>query len=88
MLEQKDKPNLSGITQSLQTIHHFLDNFPPEELDKQCWELVHHAFASDEADSWSKNERCTVLFLYEELRNLGLALTVIDKELMPLFVKE
>jgi hypothetical protein len=75
----------AALYQSLQTINQFLDSFPADELEEQFWELTMYAFSSEDADSWSHLERSNMLYLYRQLSKLGKALTVIDKELRPVF---
>ena len=72
--------NQQHLAQSLQTIHEFLGNFPPDGIPVISWELLQCAFASEDADIWSPNERSRMLFIYHKLCALAPALALVDKE--------
>lgn len=85
----RDEFNLTNsptVAESLRTIHGFLDSFDEQDLNARCWELILYAFGSEDADGWSHLERSNMLYLYERLTAVFKALTVIDKDLRPLFV--
>jgi hypothetical protein len=81
-------PPSQSLNESFTIIHHFMEWFSPEELQKQMWELVLFAMGSKDADGWSNLERSNMLFLYQELTRLGKALVTVDKQLTPLFAIE
>ena len=90
MRERKEQngnsqPALPSLQESLQTIHDFIDAFPAIHLEERSWELVFAAFNSEIADTWSSRERGDMLQLYKQLSQLGYALTVVDRELWPLY---
>jgi hypothetical protein len=80
VMNESSSFNTPHLKQSLQTIHEFLGNFPPEEIPVLSWELLQCAFASDDADIWSPNERSRMLFFYHKLCALAPALAMVDKE--------
>jgi hypothetical protein len=73
-----------AIHQSLETIHEFVNSFPPQDMEQHCWELLYAAFNSPYSDSWQAGERSAMLYFYRQLCQLAPALSVVDKELHPI----
>jgi hypothetical protein len=81
-------PPSKSLNESFTIIHHFMEWFSPEELQKQMWELLLFAIGSKDADGWTNLERSNMLFLYQEVSKLGKALLIVDRQLTPLFAIE
>lgn len=78
---QNENTTHTEISNSLQIINRFLDDFPPEEVKRISWDLLIYTFGSEDANGLSNIERSDMLFFYEQVNKVCEALVVIDSRL-------
>ena len=78
---QNENTTHTEISNSLQFINRFLDDFPPEEVKRISWDLLIYTFGSEDANGLSNIERSDMLFFYEQVNKVCEALVVIDSRL-------